>query len=163
LRMLEHQVHHRADPGGRAHLYGRPEPTRNHLRIDLADIALLAQLALLEPGHGRIHDDHVLQRLRHGILEDALERSAVLIEFQIVHEQPHLLAVARIADGLVVHALALRPAVLCQRPEPARGVERLVESAVDLDLLEAFEWTHLAKPAIDYRLARIAVLVDESL
>ena len=47
----------------------------DHLRVDLVDVVLFAQLAVLRAGDGGVDDDDVLQRLRHGVLENALERA----------------------------------------------------------------------------------------
>src|SRR6185437_14576473 len=49
------------------------------------------------------------------------------------------------------------------RAEAARGIERLVQRAVDLDLFQSLERGHFHGTAVDDRLAGIAVLVDESL
>ena len=107
------------DAGGRRDLDRRPEPARDHLRVDLADVVLLAQLAVLPAGDRDVDDHDVLQRLRHGVLEDALQRGAVLVQLEVVHQQAHLRAVPGIADGLVVHALgALRRR--CRRASRAR-------------------------------------------
>ena len=132
------------------------------LRIHLVDVILLAQVAVLLAGHGNVDHDDVLQRLRHGVLEDALERAAVVIELQVVHQQPHLLAVAGIAHGLIVHDLRACAVRFGQRAEAAGSVERLVQRAVDLDLFQPFERRGLDAPAVDDRLARIAVLVDQA-
>ena len=73
------------------------------------------------------------------MLEHALERRAILIELQIVHEQAHLRAMPRVTHGLVVDLLALLAVGLGQRTQAARSVERFVQGAVDLDFLEALE------------------------
>src|SRR5215469_5854581 len=52
---------------------------------------------------------------------------------------------------------------LGERSEPARGVERLVTHAVDLDLLQALERCYLDEAPVADGLAGIAVLVDEPL
>ena len=161
--MLEHEVHHRGDSGGGGDLDRRPQPPGDDLRIDLVDVVFLAQLSILRAGDRRIHDHHVLERLRHGVLEDALERAAIVIELQVVHEQAHLLAVTGVTDGLVVHRLDVRAVGRGQRPEAPRGVEGLIQRAVDLDFLESLERRNLEQPPVAHRLAGIAVLVDESL
>jgi hypothetical protein len=49
-----------------------------------------------------------------------------------------------------------------ERAQAAGSVERLVERAVDLDLFESLERCDLDGAAVDERLARIAVFVDQS-
>ena len=160
--MLEHQIDDGGDAGGGGDLDGGPQPPGDDLRVDLVDVVLLAQLAVLLAGHRGIDNDDVLQRLRHGVLEDPLERGAVVVELQVVHEQAHLLAVTRIADGLVVHRLDVRPVRLGERAQAAGGVEGLVQGAVELDLLEPLERGELDQPALADRLAGVAVFVDQA-
>ena len=50
-----------------------------------------------------------------------------------------------------------------QRPETPRGVERLIQRAVDLDFLETLEGRNLEQAPVAHRLAGIAVLINESL
>ena len=55
-RAREHEIDDRGDSGGRRHLDRRPQPARDHLRIDLVDVVFLAQLAVLlaaRPRHRR--------------------------------------------------------------------------------------------------------------
>jgi len=92
-----------------------------------------------------------------------LERGAVGIELEIVHEQAHLRAVPGIPHGLVVDLLALLAIGLGQRAKTARGIEGLVQRAVDLDFFQAFERRRFDQLAVDHGLAGIAVFVDESL
>ena len=161
-RIREHQIHHGGDARGRGHLDGRPQASGDHLRIDLVDVVFLAQLAVLLAGDRGVDDDHVLQRLRHGVFEHALQRGAIRIELQVVHEQAHLRAMPGITHGLVVDLLALLAVGLGQRAQAARGVEGLVQRAVDLDFLETLERRGRHDLAVDHRLAGIAVLVDQS-
>src|SRR5690606_2185474 len=119
----QHEIHDRSDARGGGHLYRRPQSARDDLGIDLVDVILLAQLAVLRAGDGHVHDDDVLQRLRYGVLEDALERAPIVIQLEVVHEETHLRAVPRIADRLVVHRFAAAPAGFGERAEPTRSVE----------------------------------------
>ena len=162
IGIRQHDINDGTDAGGRRDLDGRPEAARDDLRVDLVDVVLLAKLAVLQPGHGRIDNDDVLQGLRHGVLEDALQRIAVVIEFEAVHQQAHLLAVSRVANRLVVHRLHALAVGLPQRAQPAGGVERLVELAVDLDRLESLERQHVDLPAVDDCVTEVAVLVDDA-
>src|SRR5258708_40281559 len=50
-----------------------------------------------------------------------------------------------------------------QRPEAPRGVERLIQRAVDFDFLESLEGRNLEQAPVADRLAGIAVLINESL
>ena len=117
--MLQHEINHRGDARGGRHLDGGPQAARDDLRINLVDVVLLAQLAILRAGHGRVDDDDVLQGLRHGILEHVLQGLAIVIELQIVHEELHLRAMPGIADGLVVHRLAARTVAIGERSQAA--------------------------------------------
>src|SRR5256885_17256384 len=45
--LLEHEVQHRGDAGGRRDLNRRPQPPGDDLRIDLVDVVFLAQLSVL--------------------------------------------------------------------------------------------------------------------
>jgi hypothetical protein len=130
------------------------KPAGDDLWIDLVHVVFFAQLAILFARRRRVHDHDVLQRLRHGVLEHAFQRSAIRVELEIVHEQTHLRAVSRVAHGLVIDLLALLAVGLRQRTQAAGGVERLVQRAVDFDFLEALEWRGLHDLAIDDRLAR---------
>ena len=150
----QHQVDDGGDARGRGHLDRRPQPARDHLRIDLVDVVFFAQFAVLLAGDGGVDDDHVLQRLRHRVFEHALQRGAIVIELQVVHEQAHLRAMPGITHGLVVDLLALLAVGLGQRAQAARGVEGLVQRAVDLDFLETFERRGVDDLAVDDGLAR---------
>ncbi len=69
---------------------------------------------------------------------------------------------ARIADGAVIQIAHLAGQGLAQRAEAARGVERLVQNAVERKLLELLERLRLAQLAVDDRLAGLAILVDDA-
>ena len=162
-RISQHEVDHGSNARRGGHLDRRPESSGNDLRIDLADIVFFAQLAVLPAGHGDVDHHHVLQGLRHGVLQDALHRGAIMVELQVVHEKAHLGAMTRVTHGLVVHALHARTVGVRERAEATRGVEGLVRRTVDLDFLQALERGDLDGPPIDDGLAGVAVLVDQAL
>ena len=85
-----------------------------------------------------------------------------MVELQIVHEQSHLLAMPWIAHGLVIHVAAARCVRFCQRAQSSGGIEGLVQSAVDFDVLQSFQWRNFDATAIDDGFAGIAVFVDQA-
>ena len=98
-----------------------------------------------------------------GSLENALQCSPVVVQFQAIHQQAHLLAMSRIADGLVIHRRDAALIGLGKRSEAAGGIERLVQRAVDFDLLEPFERQHIDFLAIDNAVTQVAVFVDDAI
>ena len=66
-----------------------------------------------------------------------------------------------IADGAVVEIAHLARQRLAQRAETAGGVERLVQNAVERELLELLERLSLAQLTVDDGLAGLAILVDD--
>ena len=157
----QYQVEHAADARGGRDLYRRPQPSGHDLRINAIDVILFAELTVLQSGHRRINDDHVLQRLRHRVFEDMFEGLAIVIELETVHQQPHLFTVPGIPDGLVIHRDDTIAVSFAERAESARRVERFVTPAVDFDLLEPFQRQHVRFLAVDDSLAQVAVFVDQ--
>jgi hypothetical protein len=91
------------------------------------------------PCHGTKRHDDVLERDRHGALEDVLQHLAALAEPQLVHQKPDRRAVSKVPDCLVIQLAHLAVQALAERPETAARVERFVPDAVERELLVAFE------------------------
>ena len=85
-----------------------------------------------------------------------------MVELQAVHQEPHLAAMPRVANGLVIHRHDVAAVGLGQRAEPAGRVEGFVGLAVDLDFFESLERQHVDFPAVDDGVAEVAVLVDHA-
>src|SRR5690606_6555838 len=157
----QHDVHDAADARRGRDLYRGPEPATHHFRVYLVDIVLFTEFAILHSRHRGIDNHDVLQRLRYGVFKDALERRAVPVELQPVHQQAHLLTVAGVTDRLVVHRIDAIAVGLAQRAETPGRIERFVKCPVDLDFLQSFERQYVDLLALDDALAGIAVLIDE--
>ena len=86
--------------------------------IDLARVGLLHHAAAAQAADRHEDQHHVLRRDRHRVLEHVVEQLAPLAQPQIVAQELHELAVARIADRLVVEVLDLAGSVSHSVPSP---------------------------------------------
>ena len=159
---VREQVEHGADRGGGGDLDGAHGAALHLAAVDLVGIGLLHQLAVDAAADGDEDDHHVLQRRRHGVLQDVLEHVAAVAQPQVVEQRLHDRRVAGIADGAVVEVADLAFEGVAQRAEPAGGVERLVGDAVERELLLLLQRRHLAAGSVHDRLARLAVFVDDA-
>ena len=87
--------------GAGGHLDRGPEVAGDLLRIDRIRIALFHEFAMLQAGHGDIHQDHILHGTRYGALQDGLKFIPVCIHAQVVHEDAHDFTMAGVTHGLV--------------------------------------------------------------
>jgi hypothetical protein len=70
--------------------------------------------------------------------------------------------VSRVSNRLVIQVLHASGQGLAKGPQPARGVEGFVGYAVEGKLFIFLQRLYLAQGAVDDRLARIAVFVDQA-
>src|SRR5687768_17002253 len=99
---LSVQVDHGAQTRGRGDLNGAGTLSHELAVINLTRVGELHEPPVL-PAHDGAEDQHdVLRRHRHRVLQDVLEDVAPRVEAQLVHEKRDQVAVAAVADRLVV-------------------------------------------------------------
>jgi hypothetical protein len=97
----------------------------------------------------------------HGAAQQRLERVGVVAQPQVLQQQPHHGAVARVAHALVVERAHAAGQRLAQRAQAAAGVEGLVLGAVQAEVLQPLQRQQLDRLPVVDRLAGVAVLVDQ--
>ncbi len=126
-------------PGRRRDLDRAPHLVADLLMINLAGVAHLHKQVLPPAGDGAERNDHILKRHRHGAFQNLFEQLATLAQPQLVDQQLHQIAMARVANGLVVQFADLAIQRIAQRAQAAAGVEGFVAHAVERELLEPFQ------------------------
>ncbi len=111
----------------------------NGRRIDLVGIGLLHQLTTAQAAHGHEHDHDILQSDRHGILQNVLQQFAAIAQAQVVEQRLHDGRVAGITDGAVIEIAHLAGEGFAKSAEAARGVECLVQNAVEGEFFQFLE------------------------
>src|SRR5574340_214919 len=159
---LAEQVDRGADAGRGGDLDRRHRHFAVAVGEDLAGEHLLHQHAVAHAARGDEHQHHVLHRRRHRAAQDRHERALVAREPEVVEQHLHQRAVAGVAHAFVIERAHPAGERLAQRPQPARGVERLVLDAVEREMLEPLERQRFDTPAVVDRLAGMAVLVDQA-
>ena len=156
------QIQGRADRGGRGDLDRAPGPAADGLAVDLPRVAPLHEPAFLPARDGAEDHHHVLEGDGNGVSRISLSISRRSAQPQVVDQEGHQVAVARVADGAVVQLADAAVERFAERAQAAGGVERLVADAVQGKRLQAFQRQDLDQAAFVDRLAGIAVLVDQA-
>ena len=112
-------VEHRANAARGGDLNGAADSAADRRRIDLVGVGLLHQLPAAHAAHRRENDHHVLQRYRHGVLENVLEQFAPVAQPQIIQQRLHDGGMAGIANGAVIEVAHLAGQGLAQCAEAA--------------------------------------------
>ena len=118
-------------PGGRRDLDRAPDSRRRSADDKSCGRRSSARADPCATSHGAERDHDVLKSHRHGALQISLNCSRCSLSRSSSTEQLHLVAMAHVADRLVVQFAHLAGQSVAQRAQPAAGVERFVAHAVE--------------------------------
>ena len=156
------QLHHTHHAGGGGQLDGGALGAAKRLAENARHPSLLLE-APAAPAAGRCEDDHdVLAAVRYGLLQHLAQQIAVLDQAQVVQQKPHGVAVAGVANGLVIEVADFAGERLGKGAQPARRVEGFELLGIERERLVAFERLQRCCQLVHDRFARVAVFVDDA-
>src|SRR6185503_10286274 len=161
-RSPREQLEQRDDAGCRRKLDRRKVAALDRAAAYLPHEAALDELAAARADGAHVEHDDVVLRQRHFLIEDLPEQLLLAGQVQILQKKLHQVAMAGIADRLVVELAYTALERLAHGRHAAGGVERLVLDAVDREPLDTVERQRGNPLAPVQRLAELAVLVDQA-